>query len=188
MSIEAVVIGASAGGVHALLQVLPALPDDFSAAILVVVHIPPRRDNALVALLAERCRLNVKEAEDKEPIVPGTIYMGPPDYHLLVESDGTIALSSDETVNHSRPAIDVLFESAADAFGDRLAGIIMTGANHDGARGLRAVCDAGGHAIVQAPATAEVAYMPEAALAACPAARAIDLEDLPSALEKMLDK
>ena len=188
MSLQAVVIGASAGGVHALLQVLPALPDDFPAAILVVVHIPPRRDNALVALLAEKCRLNVKEAEDKEPILPGTIYMGPPDYHLLVESDGTIALSSDEAVNHSRPAIDVLFESAADAFGDRLAGIIMTGANHDGARGLRAVCDAGGHAIVQAPATAEVAYMPEAALAACPAARAIDLEDLPSVLEEMLDQ
>lgn len=188
MSIEAIVIGASAGGVHALLQVLPALPADFPASILIVVHVPPRRDNALVSLLAEKCRLTVKEAEDKEPILPGTIYMGPPDYHLLVESDRTIALSSDETVNHSRPAIDVLFESAADAYGERLAAIILTGANHDGARGLRAVCDAGGRAIVQAPATAEVAYMPEAALAACPAARAIDLEHLPSILEEMFDR
>ncbi len=188
MTLEAVVIGASAGGVHALLQVLPALRHDFPAAILVVVHVPPRSDNALVGLLAEKCRLTVKEAEDKEPIVPGTIYLGPPNYHLLVESGGTIALSSDEVVNHSRPAIDVLFESAADAYGERLAGIVMTGANHDGARGLRAVCDVGGHAIVQAPATAEVAYMPEAALAACPGARAIDLEDMPSALEEMLDQ
>ncbi|NCP13949.1 MAG: chemotaxis protein CheB [Sphingomonadales bacterium] len=188
MNLEAIVIGASAGGVHALLQVLPALPADFPVAILVVVHVPPRRDNALVALLAERCRLPVKEAEDKEPMVPATIYMGPPDYHLLVENDGTLALSSDETINHSRPAIDVLFESAADAFGARLAGIIMSGANHDGAIGLRAVYDAGGQAIVQAPATAEVACMPEAALAACPAARAINLEDMPSALKEMLDR
>ncbi|KPF62790.1 chemotaxis protein CheB [Porphyrobacter sp. AAP60] len=188
MSLQAIVIGASAGGVHALLQVLPALPADFPAAILVVVHVPPRRDNALVALLAEKCRLTVKEAEDKEPIMPGTIYMGPPDYHLLVESDGTIALSSDEVVNHSRPAIDVLFESAADAYAERLAGVIMTGANHDGAKGLRAVCDAGGRAFVQAPATAEVAYMPEVALAACPTARTVDLEDMPSVFEEMWEK
>lgn len=188
MSLRAIAIGASAGGVHALLQVLPALPADFPAAILVVVHVPPRRDNALVGLLAQKCRMAVKEAEDKEPIESGTIYLGPPDYHLLVESDGTIALSSDEAVNYSRPAIDVLFESAADAFGERLAGIIMTGANHDGASGLRAVSDAGGHAIVQAPATAEVAYMPEAALTACPTARSVALEDMPSVFEEMWDR
>ncbi len=188
MSVQAIVIGASAGGVHALLQVLPALPADFPAPILVVIHVPPRRENAIVSLLSEKCRLIVKEAEDKEPIVPGTIYLGPPDYHLLVEDDGRIALSSDDAVNHSRPAIDVLFETAADAFGPQLAGIVLTGANHDGAKGLRAISDAGGTAIVQAPATAEVSYMPQAALAASPAARSITLNDMPAALMEMVEQ
>ena len=96
MSLQAVVIGASAGGVQALSQVLPALRVDFPLPVLVVVHIPPRRDNALVDLFAGKCRLSVKEAEDKEPLEPGTIYFAPPDYHLLVEAGGTIALSSDE--------------------------------------------------------------------------------------------
>ena len=116
MSLQAVVIGASAGGVQALSQVLPALPVDFPIPVIVVVHIPPRRDNALVDLFADKCRIPVKEAEDKEPLEPGTIYFAPSDYHLLVEAGGSLALSSDEPVNHSRPAIDVLFESAADAF------------------------------------------------------------------------
>ena len=186
MTVQAVVIGASAGGVQALSHVLPALPADFPVPIMVVVHIPPRRDNALVDLFARKCRLAVKEAEDKEPIASGTIYFAPPDYHLLVETSGTFALSSDEAVNHSRPAIDVLFESAADAFGPGLVGIVMTGANQDGAQGLRALCDAGGQGIVQAPATAEVATMPEAALAACPGARAMQLEEIEPALEAMI--
>ena len=186
MTLQAVVIGASAGGVQALSHVLPALPADFPAPIMVVVHIPPRRDNALVDLFARKCRLAVKEAEDKEPIASGTIYFAPPDYHLLVETTGTFALSSDEAVNHSRPAIDVLFESAADAFGPGLVGIVMTGANQDGAQGLRALCAAGGQGIVQAPATAEVATMPEAALAACPAARVMLLEQIEPALEAMI--
>ncbi len=186
MSLKAVVIGASAGGVQALSLVLPALPADFPVPVLVVVHIPPRRDNALVDLFGGKCRVPVKEAEDKEPLAPGTIYFAPPDYHLLVETDGTIALSSDEPVNHSRPAIDVLFESAADAFGAGLAGIVMTGANSDGAEGLRAICAAGGQAIVQLPATAEVATMPEAALTTCPGARALRLEDIEPALEAMI--
>lgn len=188
MTLQAVVIGASAGGVQALSQVLPSLPADFPVPIMVVVHIPPRRDNALVDLFARKCRLPVKEAADKEPIASGTIYFAPPDYHLLVETGGTFALSSDETVNHSRPAIDVLFESAADAYGPGLVGIVMTGANHDGAQGLRALCAAGGQGIVQAPATAEVATMPEAALAACPAARAMPLEEIEPALEAMVER
>jgi two-component system chemotaxis response regulator CheB len=155
---------------------------------LVVVHVPPRKENALVELFARKCRLPVKEAEDKEPLLAGTIYFAPPDYHLLVEAGSTLALSSDETVNHSRPAIDVLFESAADAFGAGLAGIVLTGANHDGARGLEAVCAAGGTAFVQEPATAEVSTMPEAARAACPAARALPLEDIPAALLTMIER
>lgn len=177
-AVRAVAIGASAGAVQALLQILPALPADFSAPILIVVHVPPDRSNALVALFAGKCRLAVKEAEDKEPAVVGTVYLAPSDYHLLVEADGTLSLSVDEPVNHSRPAIDVLFESAADAFGSALVGIVMTGANHDGAAGLKAVCEAGGMAIVEDPASAATPTMPAEALRACPTARVLDLVDI----------
>lgn len=187
MSLQAVVIGASAGGVQALSQVLPAMPADFPVPILVVVHIPPRRDNALVDLFAGKCRIRVKEAEDKEPLERGIIYFAPPDYHLLVEAGGTLALSSDEPVNHSRPSIDVLFESAADAFGINLAGIVLTGANSDGAQGLRAICAAGGQGIVQDPVSAEVDTMPRAALAACPSSQMVRLEDIREALEVLIE-
>lgn len=176
MSDRAVVIGASAGGVQALSQILPALPGNFPLPILVVVHVPPRRDNALVQLLAAKCALHVKEAEDKEMISGGTIYFAPANYHLLVESGGTIALSSEEPVNHSRPAIDLLFETAADAYGPDLTGIVLTGANQDGAEGLKAVGAAGGIAIAQDPATAEVATMPQAAIAACPSVLVLGFE------------
>tara|TARA_B100000929_G_scaffold139715_1_gene110658 strand:- start:1853 stop:2419 length:567 start_codon:yes stop_codon:yes gene_type:complete len=185
---RAVVIGASAGGVQALSQLLPDLPPDFPVPVMIVVHIPARRDNALVELFDRKCRMAVKEAEDKEPLTAGTIYFAPPDYHLLVEADGTLALSSDETVNHSRPAIDVLFETAADAFGPALTGILLTGANHDGARGMRAMSDAGSLCIVQDPASAEIATMPEAALAACPNARAMELHEIEQLLEAMVER
>lgn len=181
-AIEAVAIGASAGAVQALLHVLPPLPQDFAVPILIVVHVPPDRGNALVALFQDRCRLPVKEAEDKEPVSAGTIYFAPSDYHLLVEADRTVALSCDEPINHSRPAIDALLETAADAYGASLAAIILTGANQDGAAGLRAVAAAGGVAIVQEPATAEMPAMPAAALAACPAARTMTLDAISSYL------
>lgn len=177
-AIRAVVIGASAGAVQALLRILPALPEGYPLPILIVVHVPPDRNNALVPLFETKSRLPVKEAEDKERIMGGTVYFAPSDYHLLVEGDGSVALSSDELVNHSRPAIDVLFETAADAYSSALAGIVLTGANHDGAAGLRALCAAGGTAIVEDPAQAEVAAMPAAALAACPAARSLSLDDI----------
>lgn len=175
MTGKAVVIGASAGGVQALSQILPALPGNFPLPIFVVVHVPPRRDNALVQLLAAKCAVQIKEAEDKEMPMGGTVYFAPADYHLLVEADATLALSSDEPLNHSRPSIDILFESAADAYGPALAGIVLTGANHDGANGLKAVGAAGGLALVEDPATAEVPTMPAGALAACPSARAMSL-------------
>lgn len=186
MRLQAVVIGASAGGVHALSMVLPSLRGDFPVPILVVVHIPPRRDNSLVDLFAGKCQLAVKEAEDKEPLAPGTIYFAPPDYHLLVEIDQSIALSSDEVVNHSRPSIDVLFESAADAFGPAVAGIVLTGANSDGAMGLQSICAAGGRGIVQDPDSAEVATMPDAARKFCPDAHVMLLDEITPALEAMI--
>ena len=179
-SIKAVVIGASAGGVQALLQILPSLPASYPLPVLIVVHVPPDRDNALVSLFQARCQIQVREAEDKEPILPGLVYFAPSDYHLLVEKDGTLSLSSDELVNHSRPSIDVLLESAADAFGPELVGVILTGANDDGARGLQAVVEAGGVAIVEDPAEAYASAMPAASLRASPSAKAMKVAAIAS--------
>jgi two-component system chemotaxis response regulator CheB len=175
---SAIVIGASAGGVQALSSILTGLPPHFPCPILIVLHVPQRNENPLVELLRARCLLDVKEAEDKEMLQQGTVYFAPPGYHLLLEKNMSIALSSDEPVNYSRPAIDVLFETAADALGGDVTGIILTGANHDGAEGLRAVWAAGGTAIVQDPSTAEMATMPQAALAACPEARSMSIDEI----------
>lgn len=183
--IKAVVIGASAGAVQALLTILPALPADYPLPVLVVVHVPPDRGNVLVPLFEAKCQVQVKEAEDKEPIIGGVVYFAPSDYHLLVEADGALALSSDEIVNYSRPSIDVLFESAADAYGPALLGVILTGANHDGAAGLKAVADAGGVAIVEDPVGAYVPTMPRAALDASPTARIMNLDTVASYLSSL---
>ncbi|MFJ9532728.1 chemotaxis protein CheB [Herbaspirillum sp. NPDC101396] len=162
--IDAVVIGTSAGGVEALSHLLPALQRGAQAAVFVVLHLPRERPSLLVDIFTPKCRMTVREASDKEPVEAGTIYFAPPDYHLLVDEGPQLALSSDELVNFSRPAIDVLFESAADEYGERLLGIVLTGGNQDGAAGLQAIRAAGGMSIVQQPETAQVPYMPELAL------------------------
>ncbi|MBB4613410.1 chemotaxis protein CheB [Novosphingobium taihuense] len=185
-TVRAVAIGASAGAVQALLHILPSLPAALPVPVMIVVHVPADRDNTLVPLLDTRCQLAVKEAEDKEPAMPGTVYFAPSDYHLLVEKDGSLALSGDEPVNYSRPAIDVLLESAAEAFGSGLVGIVLTGANHDGAAGLRAVAAGGGIAIVQDPASAMSATMPAAALALCPDARVETLDGITAFLSGLV--
>ncbi|NEI73195.1 chemotaxis protein CheB [Rhizobium lusitanum] len=182
---EAIVIGASAGAIEALSVILPALPRDFRMPILVVVHIPSDKRSAIADLFRAKCQLFVDEAEDKEPISAGKIYFAPPDYHLLVEIGKTISLSSDEPVLFSRPSIDVLFESAADAFGQALIAIVLTGANHDGARGLRAVAEAGGLALVQDPSTAFASTMPEAAIQMCPSAQIMSLGTLAEYLKEV---
>lgn len=176
--VEAVVIGASAGALEALSVILPSLPAGFRLPVMVVVHVPPNRRSMLVNLFRAKCQIPVREADDKEPISPGTIYFAPPDYHLLIELDKSLSLSSDEPVLFSRPAIDVLFETAADAYGPTLIGIILTGANQDGARGLRAIVEAGGTGLVQSPPGAFAATMPEAATAACPSAQVMSLDAL----------
>jgi two-component system chemotaxis response regulator CheB len=145
---------------------------------MVVVHLPPDTRNVIAELLSPKCRIRVREAEDKEPLESGTAYVAPADYHLLVEHDGSLSLSSEEPVRFSRPSIDVLFETAADAFGSALIGIVLTGANDDGSRGLKAVIDAGGIGLVQSPETAHVATMPRAALAMCPTARAMTIPEI----------
>ncbi|RFB65682.1 MULTISPECIES: chemotaxis protein CheB [unclassified Herbaspirillum] len=162
--IDAVVIGTSAGGVEALSRLLPALPRGAPVAVFVVLHLPRERPSLLVDIFAPKCDMAVREAADKEPVEAGTIYFAPPDYHLLIDAGPQLALSSDELVNFSRPAIDVLFESAADEYGERLLGIVLTGGNQDGAAGLQAIRAAGGMSIVQQPDTAQVPYMPELAL------------------------
>lgn len=182
---KVVVIGASAGAVQALLAILPALPASFATSVLVVVHIPPDRENMLVPLLQSKCRITVKEAEDKEPMEDGVVYFAPSDYHLLVEKDRCLALSTDEAVNFSRPSIDVLFESAADAFGADLVGVILTGANHDGAAGLRKIHAAGGVVIVQDRKEAYATAMPDAALRACPSANTMTIDAITTYLTSL---
>ena len=132
-----------------------------------------------------RCRIQILEAEDKEDVAPGTAYFAPPDYHLLVETDGRLSLSFDAPVNYSRPSIDVLFETAADAYGAQLLGIVLSGANSDGARGLSAIADAGGATVVQSPDEAYAAAMPLAAIAACPGASIMSLREIAEFLRKV---
>jgi two-component system chemotaxis response regulator CheB len=171
--------------VDALSAILPALPPEYPLPVMVVVHLPPDKKSAMAELFNHRCRVAVREAEDKEPLAPGTVYFAPPDYHLLVEPDGRLSLSGEEPVHYSRPAIDVLFETAADAFGPGLVGVVLTGASSDGARGLRAVAAAGGTALVQDPQSAHVPAMPRAALAACPGAAVLDLEGIAAHLRAL---
>ncbi|MBB3660748.1 two-component system chemotaxis response regulator CheB [Rhizobium sp. BK650] len=182
---EAVVIGASAGALEALSVILPALPRNFRLPILVVVHVPPDKRSVLADVFRAKCQLHVEEAEDKAPLAAGTIYFAPPDYHLLVELDKSVSLSSDEPVLFSRPSIDVLFESAADAYGPALIAIVLTGANHDGAKGLQAVAEADGITLVQDPGTAFAPTMPEAAIQICPSARIMSLEALAKYLNEV---
>jgi two-component system, chemotaxis family, protein-glutamate methylesterase/glutaminase len=182
---EAVVIGASAGALEALSVILPALPAGFRLPLIVVVHVPPDKRSMLAELFQAKCRIRVREAEDKEPINPGTVYFAPSDYHLLVETEKSLSLSSDEPVLFSRPSIDVLFESAADAYGSALIAIILTGANHDGAKGMKAVFEAGGVALVQNPDGAFASAMPEAAIEMCPGARVMSLDAIAAYLQEV---
>lgn len=174
---KAIVIGASAGAVQALSEILPRLPADYPLPLLIVVHVPDA-PSGLALLFAGKSTLAIREPEDKEPIVPGTAYFAPPGYHMLVEADRAIALSADEPVLFSRPSIDVLFESAADGYGAGVLAIVLTGANEDGARGAAAVHAAGGGVLVEDPASAYAATMPAAALARCPAATVLSLDGI----------
>lgn len=162
--VDAVVVGASAGAVEALNVLLPGLPAALQVPVIVVVHVPSNRPSLLPELFAPKCALSVREAIDKEPLAAATIWFAPPGYHLLIERDRRFSLSIDEPVNYSRPSIDVLFESAADAYGARLLALVLTGANHDGASGAALVRAQGGLIGVQDPATAIAPTMPALAL------------------------
>ena len=185
--IEVIVIGGSAGALDALLTIVPALPEQVSCPIVIVLHLPPGQANLVPGILARICARAVYEAEDKAPLVDHTIYVAAPNYHLLIERNRALSLSIDEPVQLSRPAIDGLFESAADAYGPGVAGLVLSGANQDGAQGLWQIQQAGGVAIVQAPATASCPIMPEAAMRRVgPAAHVVRLEDIGTFLTKLV--
>lgn len=173
--VDAVVIGASSGGVEAVSVLLPALKRSCGLAVFVVLHQPRQRPSLLVPIFAARCALPVCEPVDRDPVRPGTVYVAPPDYHLMVDRGPVIAFSTDEPVRYSRPSIDVLFESAADVYGRKLAGIVLSGANDDGADGLATIAREGGVALVQDPATAAASAMCVAALDRARGARALAL-------------
>lgn len=170
-----VVVGASAGGLHALRTLVSGLPADFEIPVVVVQH-RARESELLCELLQECTGIPVQEVVDKLEMTPG-VFVGPPDYHLLVD-EGYFTLNCDDPVRYSRPSIDVMFESAVDSYGMDVVGVVLTGANADGARGLRRVADAGGHAVVQTPDTAEVRVMPRAALKAVPEACVLTLDEI----------
>jgi two-component system chemotaxis response regulator CheB len=162
--IEAVVIGASAGGVEALGALLPSLPAHYGLPVFCILHLPADHESRLAELFGERLALPVKEAVDKEAIAPGTVYFAGSGYHLSVEQDFTFSLSCEPPVHFARPAIDVLMASSADAYGPGLVGILLTGANHDGAEGMACIHAAGGLTVVQDPHDAQVATMPQSAI------------------------
>ena len=160
---EAIVVGTSAGGFHALTVILESLPPDYSIPIIIVQH--RAKDSQLFEeILQRKCRIQVKQADEKERINPGTVYVAPPDYHLLIESDRTFSLSTEAPVQFSRPSIDVLFESAAHAYRKKLIGVILTGSNRDGALGIAMINTLGGLTIAQDPAQAEYSLMTLAAI------------------------
>jgi two-component system chemotaxis response regulator CheB len=164
-----VVVGTSWGGLNALRELVGALPADFRIPAVLVQHRHRQSDHLLSTFLQERTRMDVVEVEDKMPIEPGTLFVAPADYHLLIDR-GFFSLSTDPPVRYSRPSIDVTFYSAADAYGASTIGVVLTGANSDGSRGLRRIFDRGGLALVQEPSTAESPTMPSAALRCVPEA------------------
>ncbi|MBI2279168.1 MAG: chemotaxis protein CheB [Bacteroidetes bacterium] len=185
MNYEAIVIGVSSGGMNAMKILFSALPADFNIPITIVQHISPRSDNQWIKLLNDKSNLHIKEADEKEKIEPGNIYISPPNYHLMIERDKTFSLTIDERVNFARPSIDVLFESAAEAYNNNLIGVVLTGSNNDGTKGIKRIKECGGLAIIQNPETAESSYMPASAIAAIKPDYILSLEDITELLIKI---
>jgi len=179
--IAIVVVGASWGGLAALTKLVAALPSDFGVPMAVVQHRSTHADNLLAGLLQDVASLRVIDVEDKEPLLPGAVYIAPANYHMMVD-DGHLTLTTDPLVRFSRPSIDVTFISAGDTYPGRTLGVVLTGANDDGSRGLRHIVNRGGRAIVQDPATAESKAMPAAAMLAVPEAEVVALDKIPERL------
>jgi two-component system chemotaxis response regulator CheB len=182
---DVVAVGASAGGVEALHVVVSSLPATFPAAVLIVQHMDPRHKSLLAGLLGRRCLLTVKQASDGEPIRSGVVYIAQPNSHLIVSAE-QLRLTDSGLVHFSRPSIDLLFESVAASYGDRAIGVILSGSGVDGASGLRAVKEKGGTTIVQDPASAAHAGMPQAARATGCVDFTLPLEDIGPALMSLV--
>ncbi|WP_128547028.1 chemotaxis protein CheB [Larkinella soli] len=175
---KAVVIGGSAGSIDVLMKLLPALRPDLSFSLLIVLHRRHSGESSLANLLSVKTVMPVREVEDKDPILPGQVYLAPADYHLLIEKNQYFSLDFSEKVNFSRPSLDVTFESAADAWGPEMVGILLSGANADGSDGLRAVKKAGGVIIAQKPETAQSAFMPQQAILSTPIDHVFDVVEI----------
>lgn len=184
---EAVVMGVSAGGLAALTAILPGLAKKMTQPVIIVQHLSPNSDDFLAIHFDKRCTLRVKEAEDKMPIENRTIYFAPANYHLLVEQDKSFALSTEERVQYSRPAIDVLFETAAEVYQDRLMGIILTGANNDGTQGMKQISAMKGFTIAQSPETSDADAMPQSAIDAGVDA-ILNLDEIAPFINQMMSK
>ena len=187
MHYEAIVIGVSSGGLNAMKILLSALPVDFITPIIIVQHVGTRSDGQWISLLNDKSRIELKEADEKEKIENGKAYIAPPNYHLLIERNRTFSLTVDERVNFARPSIDVLFESAAEAYKNKLIGVVLTGSNNDGTNGIKRIKDGGGLTIIQDPETAESSFMPASAIAAIKPDHILSLEKITDLLIE-LDK
>ncbi len=185
MRYEAIVLGISAGGMEALTHIIPRLPADFALPVVIVQHMHSASDDFLAHYLDEKSFLKVKQADEKEEILPGVAYFAPPNYHLMVEDDRRFSLSIDAPVNYARPSIDVLFETAADVYGTKLVGVILTGANSDGSHGLSKIKESGGLTVVQDPETAEMDVMPKAAIAAADVDYILPLKEIGPFLKRL---
>ncbi len=184
---KAVVIGASAGGFELLTELLGKLPATFPLPVLIVVH-TASCGGSLAKALSKSSQLPVLEGVDKETIKPGSVIVAPGGYHMLAEAEGYISLCAGERVAHSKPSVDVLFESAADVYEDGLIGVILSGANKDGAQGMMHLCEKGGMPVVQNPDTAVAPVMPKAVLKECDVEHVLSPEELPDFLVKLVQK
>jgi len=188
MKYKAIIIGVSAGGLEALKRILPKLPKNYPAPIIVVQHRHPFSDDALEKAIDDQSQINVRQINDKTAIEPGFAYFAPPNYHVMIEDDMTFSLTLDPPVNFSRPSIDVVFESASDVFGKHLIGIVLTGANRDGSHGLSTIKKRGGMAIVQDPESAAVDAMPLAAIEATQVDFILNLDLIAEMLIQLFEK
>jgi len=184
---QAIVMGASAGGIDAWSTILPDLPDDLPVPIIIAQHTSPTSDNYIPVFLNDLTGLNVKEAEEKEEITAGCIYFSIPNYHLLIEEDNTFSLSTEEKKNFSRPSIDILFESASMIYGGGLIGILLTGSNSDGSLGLKTIKENGGLTIVENPETAQVNQMPLSAIKKFKPDIILDLDQIGIYIRKLFE-
>ncbi len=183
--IRVIVVGTSAGGIDALKRILPSFKDSKKLSVAVVIHLPARGPNLIPELFKEICSFKVKEAESGESLQPGYIYFSPADYHLSIESNETLSLSSEEPLNFSRPSIDILFDSAAYSFESKALGILLTGANHDGTAGLLKIQSKGGICLIQDPSEAEYPTMPQSAAKSLSANAIMNLKQMKSFLEEL---